>query len=166
LALADANKVAAMLALVRKWTDSGFVDLTVVQTFLARDGSSKAPIIKPRLFRAGVGPVGADVWFGEPDAEREFIVAEGVESTLAAMRLIGAVDGCAALSALAIRELILPAAARHVCVFADNDEKKQSFEAARAAYRRWRDEGRDVRVMLPDRVGADANDLLRQRLGL
>jgi hypothetical protein len=160
------TKWPAMLALVRKWTDSGFTDTTVAQTFLAHDGSSKAPIITPRLFPAGVNPVGAGVWFGEPDREREFVVAEGVESLLSALRLIGAVDGCAALSALGIRELILPAAARQVCVFADNDENKQSFAAARAAYRRWRNEGRDVRVMLPDRVGADANDLLRQRLGL
>jgi hypothetical protein len=159
------TKWPAAIWLVKKWTDCGLVDLTVSQTFLAHDGSNKAPVPKPRLFPSGVSPVGGGVWFGEADPAREFIVAEGVESTLSAMRLLGALDGCAALSALGIRKLILPPAARRVCIFADRDPKGQGLEAARVAYRRWRAEGREARVVLPEREGEDANNILLRRLG-
>jgi hypothetical protein len=159
------TKWPAVVALVKKVSGDDLVDYTVHQTFLAHDGSSKAPIVKSRLFPSGVSPVGGGVWFGEIDPEREFIVAEGLESTLSAMRLIGVEAGCAALSELGIRNLILPPSARRICIFADNDEAGQSLSAAREAYRRWRDEGREVRVILPNIVGEDANDVLMRRLG-
>jgi hypothetical protein len=159
------TKWPAVVALVKKASGDDLVAFSTHQTFLAHDGLSKAPIIKPRLFPAGVSPIGAGVWFGEIDPKREFIVAEGIESMLSATRLIGVEAGCAALSELGIRNLILPPSARRVCIFADHDKQKQGFAAARAAYRRWRDEGREVRVILPNIVGEDANDLLLRRLG-
>jgi hypothetical protein len=71
-----------MLALVRRADGEA---LTVHQTFLAADGHGKAPIDQPRLFPAGGNPQTGAVWFGKPDPEREFLVAEGIESLLAAM---------------------------------------------------------------------------------
>jgi hypothetical protein len=155
----------AVIWLVRKWDGFRLADLTVTQTFLAHYGATKAPVPKARLFPAGVSPVGGGVWFGEPDPEREFVVAEGVESTLSAMRLLGAENGCAALSTLGIRELILPPAARRVCIFADRDPNGQGLEAARAAWRRWPVEGREVRVAMPNVIGWDANNILMRRAG-
>jgi hypothetical protein len=70
-----------------------------------------------------------------------------------------------ALSAFGIRRLILPSQVRRVCIFADHDEGGKSLNAAREAWRRWRAEGREVRVILPERVGEDANDILKWRLG-
>ena len=64
-----------------------------------------------------------------------------------------------------MRRLILPQEVRRVRVFADNDELGQGLAAAREAWRRWRDEGREVVVSIADRVGEDANDILIRRTG-
>ena len=76
----------AMIALV-KLADG--TELAGHQTFIALDGCSKAPIDKPRLFPAGSQPNGGAVWFGAPTTDQEFLIGEGVESTLSAMRLTG-----------------------------------------------------------------------------
>jgi putative DNA primase/helicase len=146
----------AMLALVRR-TDGAAI--THHQTFLAADGRGKAPVEKPRLFPAGASPEGGGVWFGQADPGREFVVAEGIESLLAAMAIYGAAAGCAALSAGGICDLALPPEARRARIVADHD--RCGLSAAREAYRRWRSEGRDVCVSTPDACGGDANDVWR-----
>jgi hypothetical protein len=150
-----------MIALVRLASGA---ELTCHQTFLARDGAGKAPIDKPRLFPAGVAPAGGGVWFGAPDPEQDFIVAEGIESALSAMRLFDAAAGCAALSALGIRRLILPPEAKRVRVFADRDPEGQGAAAASVAKARWQAEGRAVSVAQAATVGCDANDVLMRRI--
>ena len=140
--------------------------LAVHQTFLKLDGSGKAPLgDKARLFAAGGRAAGGGVWFAEPDPSREFVIAEGIESTLSAMRIFGASAGCAALSEFGVRRLILPSAVRRVRIFADHDELGQGLSAAREAWRRWRAEGREVAVSIADQVGEDANDVLIRRMG-
>jgi putative DNA primase/helicase len=151
----------AMLALVK--LASG-VELTTHQTFLADDGSGKADVDKPRLFPAGTSPTGGGVWFGIADPLAEFIVAEGVETTLSALRLLNAPAGCGALSALGVRKLLLPPEARRVRIFCDRDPADQSLKAARVACARWRREDREVRVTWPTHIGEDANDILVRRL--
>ena len=106
------------------------------------DGSEKARVEKPKPFPSGVDPAGAAVWFGSPDPDHEFVVAEGIESALSAMRILGVAAGCAALSTWGIRCLVLPSAIRRVTVFADSDELQQGVAAANEARRRWRSEGR------------------------
>jgi hypothetical protein len=142
------------------------IDLTTHQTFLRPDGSGKAPLgQKARLFAAGGRTAGGGVWIGGvTDPTTEFVVAEGIESLLSALRIFNASAGCAALSELGVRRLILPPEVRRVRIFADNDELGQGLAAAREAWRRWRDEGRKVAVSIADRVGEDANDVLRRRM--
>jgi putative DNA primase/helicase len=94
------SKWPAMVALVKR---ADGVELTAHQTFLAPDGSSKASVDRPRLFPKGGLAAGGGVWFGEVDPAREFIITEGIESTLSAMRLYGSLSGCATLSASGIR---------------------------------------------------------------
>ena len=103
------------------------------------------------------------MWFGVIDPDREFIVAEGIESALSAMRLFHCAAGCAVLSELGVRRLILPSAVRKVRVFADHDELCQGLAAARAAGRRWLAEGRAVAVSIAAKVGEDANDIWLER---
>lgn len=139
-------------------------DLTTHQTFLEPDGLGKAPLgDKARLFPAGARTAGGGAWLGAADPEREFIVAEGIESTLSAMRIFDCTAGCAALSAGGIRALILPAEARRVRIFADHDALGQGVAAARAAKWRWLAEGRTAAVSLSPTPGFDANDVLRER---
>jgi putative DNA primase/helicase len=158
------RKLPALLARVALATDE---DLTTHQTFLTPDGR-KAPLgDKARLFVAGGRTASGGVWFGVADATSEFMVAEGIESTLSAMRIFNCESGCAALSANGIRKLILPKEARRVRIFADHDALGQGLTAAREAARRWIAEGRTVAVSIADAVGEDANDvwLMRRCLG-
>jgi putative DNA primase/helicase len=151
----------AMVALV---SSSDGEELCAHQTFLALDGSSKAPIEMSRLFPSGTGAAlaGAGVWFGIADADSEFIVAEGVESTLSSMRLFNATAGCAALSADGITRLILPRDIQRIRVMADYDGK--GLAAAHAAAKRWRGEDRTVQVSRSAHPGLDANDVWLSRL--
>jgi putative DNA primase/helicase len=155
------GKWPAQIALVTRFDGT---PVTCHQTFLKVDGSGKAPLEKPKLFPSGANPTGGGVWFGNVDANHEFIVAEGVESTLSAMRLYGAMAGCAALSCGGVRALILPPTARKVRVFADHDELGQGIAAAKDAARRWLAEGRSVTVTMASEPGEDANDILLRRL--
>jgi hypothetical protein len=151
-------------AMVARVSFASGADLGVHQTFLKPDGSGKAPLgERARLFAAGGRAVGGGVWFGSADPTREFIVAEGVETTLSAMRIFNARAGCAALSELGVRRLVLSPEARRVRIFADHDEGGQGLAAAREAWRRWRNEGREVAVSIAGRVGEDANDVLKRR---
>jgi putative DNA primase/helicase len=153
----------AMLARV---TSAAGEELTTHQTFLARDGSAKAPLgDKARLFVAGSGWAGGGIWFGVADPDREYVIAEGIESLLAALRLLGAASGCAALSEGGIRRLVLPPGVKKIRIFADHDSRGQGLAAAQAAKRRWTAEGREVAISISPVIGWDANDILLQRLG-
>jgi hypothetical protein len=131
------------------------------QTFLSPDGLAKAPVDKPRLFPKGAHTGGAGVWFGDASSG-EFIIAEGLETALASMRLFNAVAGCAALSAHGIRRLLLPPPIRRLRIMADYDGP--GLTAAHEAARRWRGEGREVVVSRPSEQGRDANDVWLARL--
>jgi putative DNA primase/helicase len=120
----------------------------------------KAPLGKQsRLFAAGGRTIGGGVWFGVADPDHEFIVGEGIESTLSAMRIFGVSAGCAALSAFGICTLVLPPQARRVRISTDHDEHSQGLVAARDASRRWLSEGRAVAASISLKVGEDANDV-------
>ena len=66
----------------------------------------------------------------------------------------------AALSTSGLRAFDLPIEVRDVIVLADADN---AGEAARKCARRWKREGRRVRIARPPR-GADFNDLLKAHL--
>jgi putative DNA primase/helicase len=138
--------------------------ITAHQTFIEPDGSSKAPLDKARLFASCTWVAGGGVWFSAADPEHEFLVAEGIETTLSAMRLYGAAAGCAALSDSGIRQLILPDTVRKVRIFADHDALGQGLAAARDAKARWVADGRTVAVSHAREVGQDANDVWLRRL--
>ena len=154
----------AMLARVALATGA---DLTTHQTFVEPDGSGKAPLgDKARLFAAGGKTAGGAVWFALDalDPNREFIVTEGVESCLSAMRIFGAAAGCAALSERGVRLLDLPKQARLVRIWADHDDPlNQGLAAAREAKRRWLGEKRAVVISMSPTPGEDANDILLKR---
>jgi putative DNA primase/helicase len=89
------------------------------------------------------------------------MVAEGIETTLAAMQATG-LSAWAALSTSGLAALRLPPEVRQVIIVADNDANAAGERAARTAEQRWLAEGRKVWIWFPPRVGADANDLLRE----
>lgn len=134
--------------------------VAVARTWVSPDGNGrKAGFRNPRLFTGPVG--GAAVRLGALRADAPLVIAEGIESALAA----GILRNCpawASLSAGGIERLILPADARDIVIACDRDPSGVGEKKARAAAVRWVREGRRVRLVIPDRIGADPNDLLRE----
>jgi hypothetical protein len=126
--------------------------LAIHRTFLARDGSGKAPVDpqKMMLGRCRGGAVRL------APAGEVLMLGEGIETCLAAMQATGH-PAWAALSTSGLRTLDLPEDVRDVIVLADGDDAGEA--AARAAALRWNREGRRVRIAHPPQ-GMDFNDML------
>jgi hypothetical protein len=105
---------------------------------------------------------GGGVWFGTP-SDGELIVGEGIETTMAAMIVLGSSWGVASLGAKGMTRLVLPDEAQHVHVAGDDDATGDGQRAAEEARARWCAEGRRVRVSTPNTAGADFNDILMAR---
>jgi hypothetical protein len=144
----------AMVALVTRGTDNA--PLAIHRTFLARDGSGKAPVDPQQKMMLGPCRGGA-VRLAMPGDV--LMVGEGLETCLAAMQAIGR-PAWAALSTSGLRALDLPDELREVIVLADGDEPGEA--AARDCAWRWKREGRRVRIARPPQ-GMDFNDLLMGR---
>lgn len=104
----------AMLAAV---TDLDGTMTGVHRTWLARDGSGKAPVATPR--RAMGRLLGNGVRFG--DARDVVAVGEGIETMLALRCTLPRMPMIAALSASHLAALILPPGLRRICVAQDSD---------------------------------------------
>jgi putative DNA primase/helicase len=136
-------------------THRGFIGIHV--TYLAVDGSNKTTLGPPRKI-FGVCMGGA-VRLGNPDANRWFIVGEGIETTLSVVQAC-ALPGWAALSSGGIMKLVLPPEARMVVIAADNDVNGVGQRNARRAAARFCGEGRHARIFTPPGPGTDWNDVL------
>jgi hypothetical protein len=146
----------AMVALVTQGADD--TPLAIHRTFLARDGSGKAPVDPQKMM---LGPCrGGAVRLRLPG--NVLMVGEGLESCLAAMQSTGKA-AWAALSTSGLRNLDLPREVRDVIVLADGDDAGEV--AARDCAWRWKREGRRVRIARPPQ-GMDFNDLLVGRAPL
>jgi putative DNA primase/helicase len=143
----------AMVALVTRGVDDEPV--AIHRTFLARDGSGKAPVDPQKMM---LGPCrGGSVRLAP--AGDVLMVGEGIETCLAAMQARD-LPAWAALSTSGLLALDLPPAVRDVIVLADGDAAGDA--AGRDAALRWKREGRRVRIAHPPR-GLDFNDMLLGR---
>ena len=150
------HKWPAMVALVTRGTDNML--LGIHRTFLARDGSGKAPI-EPEKMMLGPTRGGAVRLAAAGDVLQ---IGEGIETCLSALQESGK-PTWAALSTGGLRCLNLPVAASEVVILADGDDPGEA--AAMDAARRWKREGRTVRIARPP-PGLDFNDLLVRRPSL
>ena len=143
----------AMVGLVTRGATGS--PIAVHRTFLARNGGGKAPVDPAKMM---LGPCrGGLVRLDEPGAV--LMVGEGIETCLAAMQATGNA-AWSALSTSGLRSLDLPHDIREVIVLADGDEPGEG--AAQDCARRWKREGRRVRIARPPQ-GMDFNDLLKGR---
>jgi hypothetical protein len=142
-----------MLALVTNGADG--TPLAIHRTFLAHDGSGKAPVEPAKMMLgACCGGVVRLAESGSP-----LLIAEGIETALSGIQMSGHA-AWAALSTSGLRALDLPADVRDVIILADGDEAGEA--AALACGRRWTQEGRRVRIARPPRF-SDFNDVLLHR---
>ncbi|MGE3992649.1 DUF7146 domain-containing protein [Pseudorhodoplanes sp.] len=140
----------AMVALVTLGVDGN--PIGIHRTFLARDGSAKAPVEPAKMM---LGPCrGGVVRLCEPGDV--LMVGEGIETCLAAMQACGR-PAWSALSTSGLRTLDLPREVQEVIVLADGDEPGEA--SARDCAWRWKREGRRVRIARAPQ-GKDFNDLL------
>ena len=142
-----------MVALVTRGRDDDAVGIH--RTFLTRDGGAKATVSPQKMM---LGPCGGGA-VRLAAATDDVLVGEGLETCLAVMQATGR-PAWAALSAAGLRSLDLP---EHICtvvVLADADPPGEA--AALAVGRRWRRQGRDVRIARPP-TGLDFNDVLLGR---
>ncbi len=140
----------AMVALV---VDVDGAPIAVHRTYLDRDGhkADLSPV------KASKGPIAGGAIRLDPVAS-ELVIGEGIETSASAGRLLGLPAWAAVAAGNLERSLQLPPEVRSVTVAADLDPAGQA--AAEGATRRWRAEGRTVRIATPNRCGADFNDLL------
>ena len=142
-----------MVALISLGSDD--VPLAIHRTFLAQDGTGKAPVEPQRMM---LGPCGGGA-VRLASASDVLMVGEGIETCLAAMQESGH-PAWAALSTSGLRTLDLPPGILDIIVLADGDDPGEA--AALEAGQRWAREGRRVRIARPPR-GLDFNDLLLGR---
>jgi putative DNA primase/helicase len=154
----EGGKLPALIALV---TDVAGRPVGIHRTYLARDGS-KAPV-EPN--KASLGPTwGAAIRLDPVIAGAALVVGEGIESSASAGRLMGLPAWAGMSAGNLARGLMLTPEIRWVVVATDADPAGR--DAARNAWLRWRAEGRDVQIAIPDRNGRDFNDLLLSREAL
>ncbi len=140
----------AMLAAV---TDLDGTITGVHRTWLARDGSGKAPIATPR--RAMGRLLGNGVRFGA--VEDVVAVGEGIETILALRCALPNVPMIAALSASHLAVLVLPQGLRRLYVARDSDHA--GSHAANALTERARQARKEPITLSP--ISHDFNDDLR-----
>jgi hypothetical protein len=93
----------------------------------------------------------------------QLLLAEGIETTLAALVLAGwSLAGWATVGAFGMARLHVPWRFRRVVIGADHD--RAGLDAARALARRLRAEGRQTAIRPPPTSGDDWNDELRRRI--
>lgn len=145
----------AMVALVTDGIDG--TPSAIHRTFLAHDGGGKAPVDQQKMM---LGPCrGGVVRLADPDGM--VMVGEGIETCIAAMEATGR-PAWAALSTSGLSTLGLPDNIRDVIVLADGDDAGEA--AAEMCARRWKAEGRRVRVAHPPKQ-MDFSDMLQLRPG-
>lgn len=127
-------------------------------TFIKEDGSGKAPIESPRRI-IGLSEGSTRGGCVRLMAPKNGVIGlgEGIESTLSGSILTG-IPGWSALTAGGIERAILPMDIKKVVIFADRDPA--GLKAAASACERFRKEGRECEIIVPNVWGQDFNDVL------
>jgi hypothetical protein len=124
-------------------------------TYLRSGGAGKAEGPSPKIM---LGPPGI-IRLSPDDAVTTALgLAEGIETALSAMQRFGWRPVWAACSAGGIRRFPVLPSIENITIFADQDTA--GIEAARTCAGRWRNAGREARILAPTQ--GDFNDLARE----
>lgn len=147
----------ALVALVTTGQDN--MPKAIHRTFLARDGTGKAPVTPAKMMLGSVkgGAVRLSNGVGP------LVIAEGIETALSLVDGLAHVDPriWAALSTSGVAGLDLPAPAGDLVIAPDGDAP--GLNAAEALGRRGYARGWNVRILPAPREGSDWNDYVRER---
>lgn len=130
--------------------------LGIHRTYLARDGSGKAPVEPNKMT---LGPIGGGVvrLAGEPLAGAPLLLGEGVETTLTGMQATGHPGWCAVSAGNIRRSLELPDNIKNVILLEDGDAVGRAA-VNQCALRLRMIPGRRVRIAHPPAGCSDFND--------
>lgn len=151
----------AMVAMVGVPGMAKFVSMH--RTFLKPDGSGKAEMASPRKLMAGELPDGACVMLSEYVPGGPLGIAEGIETAMSASALYE-MPVWAAINSTLMSKWQPPEGCAEVAIFADNDQKLGGQAAAYGLGHRLAVKGIAVTVHVPDRIGADFNDIHMERI--
>ena len=103
-------------------------------------------------------------------ADRQLVIGEGLETTLAAATRLPyrgepLRPAWAALSDGAMARFPVIDGVERLILLADNDHNHAGQAAAEACKRRWQQAGRRGVLLMPDRPGTDFNDIVLESLG-
>jgi len=142
--------------------------ISLHHTWLAPDGSGKAPIDKPRRLLKGHRLNGVIRLWPDEDVTLGLVVGEGVETCLAAASA-GLKPAWATISAGNLAAFPVLPGVEGLTILADHDPphpktgNRVGVDAALAVLKRYTEAGfdpaRDIRVILPPNEGQDAADL-------
>jgi putative DNA primase/helicase len=146
-------------AMVARITDAAGKPASLHRTFLTTDGR-KAPVPKVRKVMSAVlsgSTSGGGIRLYPPG--EVLVICEGVETSLS-VRLMTGLPVWAAGSAGAIGHLIVPPAVQLVVIAADHDrDPKVLALGAQKLAQRLAQEGRRAKILMPEQVGTDWNDV-------
>ncbi|MCW8308396.1 toprim domain-containing protein [Acidiphilium sp. PA] len=147
------RQLDAMLALI-VGTDG--TPQAIHRTFLTPDG--RKGNVEP--VKASLGIVAGGAVRLAP-ASPDLLIAEGIETAASAGILTGLPAWSSVSAGNLEHSLDLPDLVRRVTIAADPDGP--GLRAAEAAARRWKRQGREVRIIKPQTAGTDFNDVLMAR---
>jgi hypothetical protein len=153
-------RLPAMLAPV---VDAAGEQIGVHMTYLRPDGRGKADL--PKDFqRESRGAIrGGAIRLLPFNPEVELVIAEGIETALAAAEIFVR-PAWSAVYAGGLKTVELPPEAHRIFIAADNDPAPHAGQRnALIAYDRWTAEGRAARLKCPPVVGEDFCDVLSRR---
>lgn len=150
----------AMVAMVGVPGMAKFVSMH--RTFLKPDGTRKAEMASPRKLMAGELSDGACVMLSEYVPGGPIGIAEGIETAMSASALYD-MPVWAAINSALLSKWQPPEGCTEVAIFADNDQKLGGQAAAYGLGHRLAVKGIAVTVHVPDRIGADFNDIHMER---
>lgn len=132
--------------------------LTLHLTLLRADGRGKADVSPNKFFMPGYAKAGGCIRLvDDADVEQGLGLAEGLETALSVMAAgwgpVWATCDAGNLAAFPVLSGI-----SSLTIFADHDKSGTGQRAADQVARRWRDAGREARIVLPPIEGTDWND--------
>jgi putative DNA primase/helicase len=150
-------------ALVAKVVNTAGEGVNLHRTYLAPDGSGKAPVKEPRLTMRGTIPPGAAIRLYP--AGETLGIAEGLENAASAY-LRFSIPTWSVLNTTGIKNFVVPEGVKRLVIYGDCD---RNFAGAAAAYvranRAIEQDKIECEVMIPDAPGEDWNSiLLRENL--
>lgn len=147
--------------MVARITDAITCDpLSLHFTYLALDGSGKAPIPKNdqrRLLKDHMKAGGCIRLWPDDCVTLGLAIAEGIESALATAHAFTPIWSCIDEGNMAAFPVLTGIEA--ITIAADHDKSGTGQAAAQACARRWHDAGREVRIVLPPTPGQDMADV-------